>query len=181
MSRLRSFAAPCLAAALALASPAGATSTRPVSVTELTRSSDDVIVGTVRRSASRWEGGFIVTDHEVEVVGSLKGRLPARATVVVRVARGVVGRVAQAIPGAPSLEDGRTYVLFLSGGVSDVRYLAHMTAAVVPVTAAPDGRAQAGVPSSLVVGPASSAPTSHARATTLELDAVTRAIRSVAP
>ncbi len=181
MSRLRSLAAPCLAALLALASPAGAITTRPVTVAELTRASDDVIVGTVRRSSSRWEGGFIVTDHEVEVVGALKGRLPARATVVVRVAGGVVGRIAQAVPGAPSLDDGRTYVLFLEGGVSTARYLAHMTAAVVPVSADAAGHALAGVPSSLRMAPASAAPAGHEPVAAVALDAVTRAVRSVAP
>lgn len=181
MSRLRSLAAPCLAALVALASPARATTTRPVTVVELTRASDNVIVGTVRRSSSRWEGGFIVTDHEVEVLGALKGRLPSRATVLVRVAGGVVGRIAQAIPGAPSLEDGRTYVLFLEGGISTARYLAHMTAAVVPVSADASGHAVAGVPSSLVMGGATVSAATPTRATSMELDALTRAVRSVAP
>ncbi len=172
-------AALVVAAALALSPPAAATTTRPVTLAELTRSSDDVVVGTVRRSSSRWEGGFIVTDHEVEVVTALKGRLAARVTIVVRVAGGVVGRIAQAIPGAPSLEDGRTYMLFLSGGISTARYLAHMTAAVVPVTLDASGSVQATVPSSLVMAPTSGA--SAQRPTAVSLDQVARAVSAVSP
>lgn len=179
MSPARTIAALVFALSLSLASPATATTTRPVTVAELTRSSDDVVVGTVRRSTSRWEGGFIVTDHEVEVESALKGRLVTHATIVVRVAGGVVGRIAQAIPGAPALEDGRTYMLFLSGGISTARYLAHMTAAVVPVTLDAAGRVQVGVPSSLMLVPASGAAAQRPMA--VELDLVARAVRAVSP
>jgi len=160
-----------VAAALTLApSLCPAVTARRVSVTELTRASDDVVVGTVRRSVSRWEGRFIVTDHEVELSAVLKGRLAPRAVVVVRVAGGVVGRIGQQVPGAPSLEDGRTYLLFLAGGVSDVRYLAHMTAAVVPVTPDAAGRGQAAAPESLTGATPGMA-----------LDRLAGAVRAVAP
>jgi len=160
-----------VAMALTLApSLAPAVTARRVSVTELTRASDDVVVGTVRRSVSRWEGRFIVTDHEVELGAVLKGRLAPRAVVVVRVAGGVVGRIGQQVPGAPSLADGGTYLLFLAGGVSDVRYLAHMTAAVVPVTLDAAGRVQASAPESLTEATSGMA-----------LDRLAGAVRAVAP
>jgi hypothetical protein len=172
-----------LLGALTLLSPtrAGATTTVPVSVAELTQSADDVIVGVVRRSTSRWEEGFIVTDHDVEVTMTLKGRAPLRSVVTVRVAGGVVGRIAQRVVGAPSLEDGHTYMLFLAGGVSTVRYLAHMTAAVVPVTLATTGAVQVSVPGTLMMAPSS--PSSRAQHTTtlLRLDVLTRAVRMVSP
>jgi hypothetical protein len=179
MAPLRTLQVFVVAAALALSPSASATTTRPVTLVELTRSSDDVLVGTVRRSSSRWEGGFIVTDHEVEVVSALKGRLAPRTFITVRVAGGVVGRIGQTIPGAPTLEDGHTYVLFLSGGISTARYLAHMTAAVVPVTLDASGRVQAGVPSSLVMVAASGAAAQRPMA--VELDTVASAVRAVAP
>lgn len=163
--------AAALAVALALTpSLAPAITARRVSVPELTRSSDDVVVGTVRRSVSRWEGRFIVTDHEVVLSAVLKGRLSPRATVVVRVAGGVVGRIGQHVPGAPSLEDGATYLLFLAGGVSDVRYLAHMTAAVVPVTVDATGTVQARAPESMTAG-----------AATIPLERLAGAVRAVTP
>jgi len=166
---------PIRAAALSLAltlapSLAPAITARRVTVAELTRASDDVVVGTVRRSVSRWEGRLIVTDHEVELSAVLKGRLAPRAVVVVRVAGGVVGRIGQHVPGAPSLADGATYVLFLAGGVSDVRYLAHMTAAVVPVTLDAAGAVQARAPESLAAG-----------APSVALERMAGAVRAVAP
>lgn len=168
-----------LAAALALPAASYATTVHPVSVAELTRGSDDVVLATVRRSMSHWEEGFIVTDHEIEVVSALKGRLASRALVMVRLAGGTVGSISQMIPEAPSLEVGRTYVLFLAGGVSTVRYLAHLTAAVVPVALAPTGSVQASVPGTLRIAPASTGPASAT--TVMSLDQVARAVRSVTP
>ncbi len=165
-----------LVALVASSSVAVATTGRAVTVAELTRASDDVLVGTVRRSVSRWEGGHIVTDHDVEVGAVLAGRLVPGVTVTVRVAGGVVGRIAQSIPGAPTLEDGRAYMLFLAGGVSTVRYLAHMTAAVVPVVM--DGATvTAAVPSTLLTVPVSGA----GRPTRMALTDLTRAVGAVRP
>lgn len=153
---------------------------RPVTVDELTRASDEVIVGTVRRSESRWDDGAIVTDHEVELLAVLKGRLAPRGTVVVRVAGGTVGRVAQAVVGAPQLEDGRTYMLFLAGGISTARYLAHVSAAVVPVTVDPTNSPQTVVPTTLAMeGPAPSR--AAARPSVVALDRLVARVRGVGP
>jgi hypothetical protein len=170
-----------LAIFLGVVPMAHATSSRPTDVAELTRTSDEVIIGTVRRSHSLWDEGFIVTDHELEVLAAIKGRAPIRSTMVVRVAGGVVGRIGQTIPGAPTLQDGRTYVLFLAGGVSNIRYLAHMTAAVVPVTADAQGRVQATLPETLYVG--STVAGISARSTTMmvPLNQVTSVVQAVRP
>jgi hypothetical protein len=84
------------------------------------------------------------------------------ATIFVRTPGGVVGRIAQTIPDAPALEVGHTYVFFLAGGVGPVRFLAHLTAAVVPVEARPAGELVARPPPSLLVdrsiGPTAAAP-----------------------
>lgn len=167
----RTVSAAALAVALAL-SPrlAPALTARRVTVAELTRASDDVVVGTVRRSVSRWEGRFIVTDHEVELSAVLKGRLAPRAVVVVRVAGGVVGRIGQHIPGAPALADGATYLLFLEGGISDVRYLAHVSAAVVPMALDSSGQVRARPPETLVGGEPAMA-----------LERIAAAVRAVSP
>lgn len=122
----------CLLSGLAPAA-ARATTVVPVTTEELTQRSDEVVVATVVRSASRWEQGLIVTDHELVVDASVRGNAPPRSTLFVRTPGGTVGRISQVIPDAPSLEVGRSYVFFLSGGVGTVRYLAHLTAAVVPV------------------------------------------------
>ena len=139
-----------LLAALA-PSPADATTIVPVTTEELTQRSDEVIVATVRASSSRWERGLIVTDHELVVDASIRGRALVHATVFVRTPGGVVGRIAQAVPDAPTLEVGRTYVFFLSGGVGQVRFLAHLTAAVVPVETSAQGGLVAQPPTALLV------------------------------
>lgn len=149
---MRPLAAAAAALLLALApADARATTIVPVTAEELARRSDEVVVATVRASSSRWERNVIVTDHELVVEASIRGRAVARSTIYVRTPGGVVGRVAQAVPDAPALEVGRTYVFFLAGGVGTVRFLAHLTAAVVPVEALPAGGLVALPPSSLLV------------------------------
>lgn len=135
---LRSAALLAVLSALA-PSPAVATNTVPVTAEALALRSDDVVVATVRSSESRWERGLIVTDHELAVDAVVRGPARVGAAIFVRTPGGVVGRIAQVVPDAPALEVGRTYVFFLSGGVGPVRFLAHLTAAVVPVRASPGG------------------------------------------
>lgn len=133
--------AAALCACLLAASPrAVATTVVPVTVAELTRRSEDVVVGTVRAANSRWHGGFIVTDCEVVVEAALKGASLPRATVFVRVAGGVVGGIGQHVPDAPTPLVGSTYVFFLQGGEGRVRYLTHLTAAVLAVSLDAGGR-----------------------------------------
>lgn len=143
-------AALALVAVLLAPAAARATTVIPVTTEELTRRSDEVIVATVRASTSRWDGGLIVTDHELVVGATVRGDAPPGATVFVRTPGGTVGRLAQVVPDAPTLEVGSTYVFFLAGGVGRVRFLAHLTAAVVPVRAAPGVGLVAQPPSSLL-------------------------------
>ncbi len=144
-------AGPLLALALSVAPMAArATTVVPVTAEELTQRSDEVVLATVRASSSRWERGLIVTDHELTVDAAVRGNALPRATIFVRTPGGTVGRITQVIPDAPSLEVGRSYVFFLSGGVGQVRFLAHLTAAVVPVQATPQGALVAQPPSALL-------------------------------
>ncbi len=134
-----------------------ATTVVPVTTEELTRRSDEVVLATVRASSSRWEHGLIVTDHELTVDATVRGSALPRATIFVRTPGGTVGRITQVIPDAPSLEVGRSYVFFLSGGVGQVRFLAHLTAAVVPVQASPQGALVAQPPVALLTDSSRSA------------------------
>ncbi len=137
--------------AVSLPGTAHATVVTPVTVAELTRRSDDVVVATVRRASPQWDGGRIVTDYELELLAVLKGRLVPHGTVTVRLPGGVVGRIGQTVPGVPGMEPGGTYLLFLDAGVSGLRYLTHLTASVVPVTAGATGPVQAQVPEGMTV------------------------------
>lgn len=165
---------------LARARSARATVVVPVTAEALTRRSDDVVIATVRRSSSQWDGGHIVTDHEVDVLTALKGRLPPRSLVLVRTPGGVVGGIGQYIPGAPSLEQGRSYVLFLSGGVGSVRYLAHLTAAVMAIEGDPASGVVRVLPGEglLSSGGAAGRVTGGAA---FPLDALAAVVRSVGP
>jgi len=156
--------AAALAALLLGLAPAAASATTvvPITTEELTRRSDEVLVATVRASTSRWERGLIVTDHELVVEASIRGRAVVRSTIFVRTPGGVVGRIAQAVPDAPMLELNRSYLFFLSGGVGQVRYLAHLTAAVVPVEATTRGELVAQPSSSLLVDRSQASPTAVA-------------------
>ena len=142
-----------LVALLAASTPsvAMATTVVPVTTEELTIRSDDVVVATVRASSSRWEHGLIVTDHELVVDATVRGRAVVGATMYVRTPGGVVGRIAQSVPDAPALVVGQSYVFFLSGGVGPVRFLAHLTAAVVPVHPTASGELVAQPTSALLV------------------------------
>ena len=151
-----------LALALALSAPAAslATTTVAVTVEELARQSDDVALVRVLQRSSRWEGRFIVTDHEVEVLAVSRGALREGSRVVVRLAGGAVGRVAQVIPDAPEMVPGGNYLVFLRGGADGARFVSHMTAAVVPVTVRADrsGLDATVPPTLLTTGPRTGAP-----------------------
>lgn len=156
-----------------------ATTVVPATVAELTQRSDDVLVGTVRDAVSRWHEGFIVTDCEVVVDATLKGATPARATVFVRVAGGVVGRVGQHIPDAPVLQAGRSYVFFLQGGEGRARYLTHLTAGALPVSLDAGGRVVVD-PAPGLVGPVTGVSAVIA-ATRVSMDELTRAVGAAGP
>jgi hypothetical protein len=142
-----------LALTLLGGAPAGATSTVPVAVEALTRRADDVVLAVARRSNARWDGRVIVTDTELEVTAVLRGRLVPRSAVLVTTPGGVVGRIGQVVPGTPVFTEGGAYVLFLQPGPAPLRYLAHLTAAVVPVRVGATGEVLVDVPRDLWLPP----------------------------
>lgn len=160
MLHRRALAAAALALALSAPVTARATTVVPVTVEELTRQSDDVALVRVLQRSSRWEGRFIVTDHEVEVLAVSRGGLTQGDRAVIRLAGGTVGRIGQVIPEAPEMVPGGTYLVFLRGGGDGARFVAHLTAAVVPVSARADrsGLDAAVPPTLLTTGPRTGAP-----------------------
>lgn len=136
-------------AAGARAGEAEAIVVAPIGLSALTQQSDDVVLGTVARQTVRYEGRHLVTDSEVSVAAVLKGRLVPRGTVFVRTAGGTLGNVTQRIADVPSPEVGESYVFFLSGGVGNTRYLAHATAALVPLRVNAAGQIEAVAPQGL--------------------------------
>lgn len=102
-----------LLAALLAASPALAAQAIALSVEGLTRSSDAVVRGQVRRAAPTLspDGRRIFTLVDVEVASTWRG--DARRTVQVIVPGGVVGNIGQRVDGAPSFAEGEEVVVFL--------------------------------------------------------------------
>lgn len=120
---------------------AGASTTVPVTLETLARRADEVLVVTPRSATAQWVDRMIVTDYDLEVQTVVRGSVSIGSHVTLRAAGGFVGRIAQQIPGVPTLEVGRPYVVFLSRSpdVASVYYFTHLTAAALPVIAAPDG------------------------------------------
>jgi hypothetical protein len=160
-----------------LSAPRGARATTvvPITLEDLSRRADVVVVATVRTTRARWEGRILVTDAELEVRVAMKGPVAPGATIVLRVPGGVLGEIGQTIPGVPRPERGDTFVAFLTAAEdgSPGRYhLTHLTASILPVlapgpSASPTGALRVRPASEgMTVGPlAGAAPTQdpHAR------------------
>lgn len=126
---------------LAAVRPAAASTVVPVTVETLARRADEVLVVTPRGSSAQWLARRIVTDYDLEVQSVVRGAVVPRAHVTLRAAGGIVGRIGQEVPGVPALAIDRPYVVFLTRapGLAGVYYFAHLTAAALPIVAAPDG------------------------------------------
>lgn len=108
---------------------------------ELAQRSDLVFLGTPLRSRAFWDGGVLATAWEVRVDLVLRGEATRGATVTLEVPGGVLGNIAQQVPGVPALTANQPYVMLLSAAParSGVYYLAHLTASLLRVV--PDGSA----------------------------------------
>jgi hypothetical protein len=174
-----------LAPALA-ARPAHATTVVPVTVEDLARRADEMVVATPRAARAFWLGSHIVTDVELEVQTTARGTLAPRARVTVRLPGGVVGRLGQVVPGVPELAISRPYLVFLTraGDVPGIFYLAHLTAAVLPLVSAPGGGVVAMPPAEGLVtrpdlGPTSATPATVMSRTGVAVERLLGVLRSV--
>jgi hypothetical protein len=179
MSALRVVLA-LIAASAVLAAPyrdARATTVEAVTVEELSRRADAVLVVVVRSSQSQWIGGRIDTDYDLEVQSVLRGSGAAHSHVVLRMPGGAVGGIAQAVPGVPSLAIGQSYVVFVSRDRRDASlyYLTHLTASVLAVSTAPDGTATV---APAPMGMITNGPTTAMQPRGLPIDALVAAVRS---
>lgn len=103
-----------LIAGLVVAAPAQALLLR-MELTDLTKSSDNVIVGKVTDVQSRWneQGNRIVTDVTIKVQDTAKGRMNKDALVHIRLLGGRVGGLVAKAPGMPTFSVDEEVVLFL--------------------------------------------------------------------
>lgn len=131
-------------AAVGLPRAAGAITVVPVSLEELGRRADLVVLATPRSRRSRWVGGDIVTDYAIEVRAVLRGSATAAASgavLTLRLPGGTVGEVTESLPGVPTPSLDAPCLVFLSRLARErgVFVLAHMTAGLLPLATTPDG------------------------------------------
>ena len=114
-----------LAALLASALPAAASTFLAVDRPDLVRQSDAVVVGEVTSVHSSWnaEATAIVTEAFVKVDETLAGDAPG--VVVVRTFGGQVGAVMIEAHGFPTFDEGERVVLFLEGAEGVARVVGY--------------------------------------------------------
>lgn len=145
--RYLSKAAGCLAAALVLGAPAGATTLIRQSLEDLVAGHPTIVVGEVVSAQSYWNADqtFIVTDFRVRATEVLKGD-GKKDELTVTLLGGTVGDLTALIPGGAEYVPGKTYVLFLSdtplpGTTGDASAPAHSQGAFEVVRARDGARA----------------------------------------
>ena len=110
-----------LVLALLGASVATATTVQKLSLQDLARKSDAIVVGEVEQTVSRWDdqGKEIYTYVTVRVTDQVKGRKNQKGqkgpeTLTLRQLGGQVDKIASVVPGMPEFRKGEEVVLFLS-------------------------------------------------------------------
>jgi hypothetical protein len=102
----------------------GATLER-LSLEEMVEKSTSIVRGKVLSSASRAAGPVIYTHYRVQVAEKYKGT--AQGTIDVTVPGGQLNGVRQEVAGAPQLNPGEDYVLFLWTGASGTTQIIGLT------------------------------------------------------
>jgi hypothetical protein len=112
-----------------------------VTIEQLARQSDIVIVARVTAQRSQWRGRVITTDVELTINHSFKGGLLPGSRVTLRLPGGDVGNISQVLHGAPSVQQDETIVAFLRRAPETdvpVYYLAHLSASVLRTALVPN-------------------------------------------
>jgi len=116
MNRFRLFLVVAIAAlALVGAQAAFATSVQKLSLQELTKKSDSIVMARVDDAVASWDAGHkeIYTYITLSVLQPVKGNKGA-TTITLRQLGGTVGNIASVVPGMPSFRKGEEVVVFLT-------------------------------------------------------------------
>lgn len=116
MNRLRLFLVVALAAlALAVTQAAFATTVQKLSLQELTKRSDSIVMARVDDAVASWDAGHkeIYTYITLSILQPVKGDKGA-TTITLRQLGGTVGNIASVVPGMPSFKKGEEVVVFLT-------------------------------------------------------------------
>jgi hypothetical protein len=148
MKRLRRIALGGLLLALAQAAPAMATSMLVQDISALTRSSDAVVHGKVKKVESRWTGDRrqIVTDVTIDVAEFIKGK--GDKTLVIHQPGGEVGEIGQKVSGLASFAPGEEVVVFLEKHGAERYLVTGMAQGKFRVERSSDNKAAFAIPDS---------------------------------
>ena len=116
MNRFRlSLAVAVAALALLGAQAAFATTVQKLSLQELTKKSDSIVMARVDDAVSAWDAGHkeIYTTYTLHILQPVKGRKD-ETTVTLRQIGGTVDNIASIVPGMPSFTKGEEVIVFLT-------------------------------------------------------------------
>ncbi len=104
-----------------------------LSLDDMIAQSTSIVRGKVATSYSAFSGRVIYTHYAIQVSERLKGS--AQGTIDVAVPGGAANNVRQAFSGAPELQAGQEYVLFLWTGRSGITQVIGMTQGLFSIAA----------------------------------------------
>ena len=116
MNRFRlSIAVAVLALGLIGAQAAFATTVQKLSLQDLAKKSDSIVMARVDDAVASWDAGHkeIYTLYTLQISQGVKGR-KGESTVQIRQIGGTVGNIASIVPGMPSFKKGEEVVVFLT-------------------------------------------------------------------
>ncbi len=181
MKRLTCFALGAAVLALLPTAPAMATSMLAQDIEALTRSSDAVVHGKVKKVESRWTGDHkqIVTDVWIDVVEFIKGK--GNQTVVVQQPGGEVGDIGQKVSGLAAFTQGEEVVVFLERQGTERYLVAGMAQGKFRVERSSDQKAAFAIPDSpgdaQLIDPGTGQPTTF-DSKPIELDALRAKVKA---
>src|SRR5947209_4489421 len=104
-----------LAALAILAAPSFASTVQKVTLQELTKKSDSIVMARVDDATASWDANHkeIYSYYTLHILQPVKGR-KGETTITLRQIGGTVGNIASVVPGMPSFKKGEEVVLFLT-------------------------------------------------------------------
>jgi hypothetical protein len=117
--------------------PLHAATLERLSLEEMVQKSTEIIRGRILTSRTALRGPVVYTFVQVQVDDRWKG--PAAGRVDVAIPGGDYGRVQQNFSGAPTLEQGAEYLLFLWTGKNGITHVIGLSQGVFQIKTGPNG------------------------------------------
>ena len=122
----------------ALIAPVQATTLLQLSLDDMIRQSTTIVRGKAQITYSAFHGSMIYTHYNVQITETLKGAAASQIEAVVP--GGVSGKFQQSYAGAPVLQNGQEYVLFLWTSKSGLTQIIGLSQGMFAVTANASGQ-----------------------------------------